>query len=98
MCEHDDKRGPSPRVYERHPDVFTAEEAAVYLHLEKTATVEWLREKGMLIGHKVGMCYMYHREDLDHCAAHMLGKVHAPPSTRQVNRALRRAGIEPPAR
>lgn len=58
----------------RHPDVFTGEEAAEYLHLPNPATLTWLREQKFLLGHQVGKEYMYHRSDLDACACMMFGK------------------------
>jgi hypothetical protein len=59
----------------RHPDLFTAAEAAVYLHLADNLeaaqsakdwerTLETLRADG-LRGVKMGRGFMYHREDLD---------------------------------
>lgn len=59
----------------RHPDLFTPEEAAVYLHLDSVRSLEILRTDFGLVGHKgVGKSYIYHREDLDAVALRMVGK------------------------
>lgn len=59
----------------RHPDIFTAEEAVAYLHLESVRSLDTLRDEGLLTGHRpVGKGYLYHREDLDTCALKMFGK------------------------
>ena len=58
----------------RHPDVFTADEAAAYLHLENVATLDWLVENKFLTRQKIGRGFMYHKSDLDQCAYLMFGK------------------------
>jgi hypothetical protein len=78
-----------------HPDVFTAEEAAAYLHLENVATLEWLREKDCLIGHIIGKAYMYHREDLDDCAGRMFDKMDKAVYRPNKRQALKLAGVKP---
>jgi hypothetical protein len=63
-----------PAPPRRHPDVFTAEEAVAYLHLEGEGSLDWLVGKSFLRREKVGRVYLYHREDLDACARLMFGK------------------------
>lgn len=59
----------------QHPDLFTPEEAASYLHLDSVRGLETCRDDFGLIGHKgVNKAYLYHREDLDLCALRMCGK------------------------
>ncbi len=64
----------------KHPDLFTREEAAAYLHLSSVRSLETLRkppEKGGfgLSGHRpTGRGYLYHREELDKVALRMIGK------------------------
>ena len=76
----------------RHPDVFTGDEAADYLHLANPATLTWLREQKLLTGHQVGREYMYHREDLDACTCRMFGKAVAGAGKANGRQALRLAG------
>lgn len=65
---------PTPDQDERrHPDLFTRDEAAAYLHLETAETLRWLEEQGWLTGYMVGKVKMYHRRDLDACAFKMFG-------------------------
>jgi len=60
---------------ETHPDIFTPEEAVVYLHLTNTRQLDRLREKGYLIGFDgIAAHLMYWREDLDRCAMRMFGR------------------------
>jgi hypothetical protein len=59
----------------RHPDLFTPEEAAAYLHLDSVRGLETLRKDYGLVGHAgVNKSYLYHREDLDRCALRICGK------------------------
>lgn len=59
----------------KHPDLFTPEEAAVYLHLDSPRGLETLRSDFGLIAHRgVNKAFIYHREDLDLCAARICGK------------------------
>lgn len=63
----------------KHPDLFTPEEAAEYLHLPSVETLKTLREKKVLVGFPDWTRYtIYHREDLDDCAARMCGRTPAP--------------------
>jgi hypothetical protein len=64
----------------KHEDIFTADEARDYLHLENIATLDHLRREKMLTGYMVGKQMMYWREDLDDCAMKMMGRT---PPTRQ---------------
>lgn len=58
-----------------HPDLFTSDEAAAYLHLESDAGLETCRRDFGLIGHRcVNKSFMYWREDLDKCALRMVGR------------------------
>src|SRR4051812_42927692 len=51
----------------RHPDLFDAREALLYLHQppENIATLETLRAKGLLRGVKIGKELTYFRDELD---------------------------------
>jgi hypothetical protein len=52
----------------QHPDLFTGEEAAIYLHLDPVKgerTLETLRERDGLVGFRIGKEFMYHRLHLD---------------------------------
>jgi hypothetical protein len=54
---------PEPRI---HPDLFTPEEAAIYLHLDSVRSLDTLRSDFGLVGYSgVNKAYMYHRDDLD---------------------------------
>jgi hypothetical protein len=60
----------------KHPDVFTPEEAATYLHLDPDTglrTLETLREKHELVGFQVGKGFMYHRRNLDALVERLFG-------------------------
>ena len=62
--------------FRKHPDLFTAQEAAEYLHLDAEAgerTLETLRQKHGLIGQQVGKALMYHRKNLDACIDRIFG-------------------------
>lgn len=59
----------------RHPDLFTAEEAAAYLHLDSVEQLRNLRDNYGLQGYPgVGKGFMYWREDLDNCALRIVGR------------------------
>jgi hypothetical protein len=59
----------------RHPDLFTPEEAAAYLHLDGVRGLETLRREYGLVGYAgVNKSFLYHREDLDAVARRMCGK------------------------
>lgn len=50
----------------RHPDLFTADEAAEYLHQPgNPRLMDTLREKKLVEGAKVGKELMFHRQELD---------------------------------
>lgn len=49
----------------RHPDLFTAEEAAAYLALESDRSLETIRERFGLHPISLGKRHIYHRADLD---------------------------------
>jgi hypothetical protein len=68
----------------RHPDIFTGEEALAYLHLpvdmvdpadgaRRLKTLEWLRAKHDLVGHRIGRSMMYHRNNLDGLVERIFG-------------------------
>lgn len=60
----------------KHPDIFTAEEAAEYLHLDPEGgerTLETLRDKYGLVGQQIGKRLMYHKKNLDACVARLFG-------------------------
>jgi hypothetical protein len=57
----------------QHEDLFTAEEAAAYLHLENIATLDTFRAQGWLNGYKAGKKLIYRRDDLDDCALRIVG-------------------------
>jgi len=61
---------------EHHPDLFTAAEALIYLHLPEDSgrTLETLRASHALNGVKLGRELMYHRNDLDACISRLFGK------------------------
>jgi hypothetical protein len=64
--------GEPPR---RHPDVFTDEEAAAYLHAPSPRSLETIRRDFGLVGHQLfGKSFLYHREDLDAVVLRMFGK------------------------
>ena len=69
----------------RHPDLFTDEEALIYLHREPgdTSILETLREKHDLIGFKIGNRYVYHRKHLDNLVIRLAGIVASPIKRRQ---------------
>jgi hypothetical protein len=59
----------------KHPDLFSPDEAAEYLHLEGKESLKNLREKGLLVGYSgFARHLIYHREDLDRCALRMCGR------------------------
>jgi hypothetical protein len=60
----------------KHPDLFTPEEAAEYLHLDPETgkrTLETLREKHGLVGQQMGKGFMYHRRNLDEVVNRVFG-------------------------
>ncbi len=63
---------------ERHSNIFNAQEAAEYMHLESAATLDHLRREKVLAGYMIGKQMMYWREDLDDCAAKMFGRAVPP--------------------
>lgn len=76
----------------KHPDLFTPEEAAAYMHLDSVRGLETLREKYDLIGYAgVNKALMYYREDLDACALRMVDRDKTGTRMRG-NGALRIAG------
>ena len=58
----------------KHPDLFTAEEAAAYLHLESVNSLRTMRDQFGLIGHPAGKGFVYWREDLDNTALRIVGR------------------------
>lgn len=59
----------------KHPDIFTPEEAAEYLHLDSVRGLDTLRRDYGLVGYSgVNKSFVYHRDDLDRCALRMCGK------------------------
>ena len=58
----------------RHPDLFTAEEAADYLRLESVNSLRTIRDQFGLVGHTAGKGYVYWREDLDNAALRIVGR------------------------
>lgn len=59
----------------RHPDIFTPEEAAEYLHLDSVRSLDTLRAEYGLIGHRgLGQGFLYSREDLDNAWLAYIGK------------------------
>lgn len=76
----------------KHPDLFTAEEAAEYLHLESPRGLETLRQNFGLVGYNgVNRSLLYWREDLDKCALRVVGRDLTKGNT-QANGRLRIAG------
>jgi hypothetical protein len=68
----------SEQIERKHPDIFTPEEAAAYLHLlpeEGVRTLKTLREKNVLRGFWLGPTFMYHKRDLDLAADQIFGIV-----------------------
>ncbi len=58
-----------------HPDLFLPDEAAEYLRLSSAKALDKLRREKLLVGYDGWAAYMlYHREDLDRCAARMCGR------------------------
>jgi hypothetical protein len=53
----------------RHPDLFTAEEAAAYLRLEGPRSIQRLRQQGRLKPVDLGCRNLYHRVGIDACVA-----------------------------
>lgn len=70
----------------KHPDIFTPEEAAAYLHQpgdeSGTQTLKGLRDKGLLRGFWLGPTLLYHRRDLD-LAVEQIFNIISPIKTRQ---------------
>lgn len=59
----------------KHPDIFTPEEAADYLHLDSVRKLEACEQEAGLVGQSIpGIGVRYHREDLDKCAMRMAGR------------------------
>lgn len=59
----------------RHPDVFTAEEAAEYLRLDSERSLEYLRANFGLVGYSTfGKGLRYVRKDLDAVLQRMTGQ------------------------
>lgn len=59
----------------KHPELYTPEEAAEYLRLTSAKALDKLRSDGLLKGYGgYTPYYLYHREDLDRCAARMCGR------------------------
>ncbi len=60
---------------ERHPDLFSADEAAAYLHLETPRQLDTLRTKfGLAAYPGVGKGFMYWRDDLNDVARRIAGR------------------------
>ena len=75
MAEDDLIRDVDLTAMRRHPDLFTAEEAIVYLHLDGERALRTLRDDYGLVGHPgVGKGFMYWREDLDRAALRIVGR------------------------
>ena len=71
----------------RHPDLFTPEEAAAYLRLKSIEALKKLKAEKMLVGYDGWTAYtLYHREDLDRCALRMCGRGHLAPTGPQLAR------------
>lgn len=76
----------------KHPDLFTPEEAATYLHLDSERGLETLREKFGLIAHAgINRSFIYWREDLDRVALRIVGRDRTHERVDK-NRPLRIAG------
>lgn len=59
----------------KHPDLFTPEEAAAYLHLDSVRGLETLRLRYGLVGYSgVNKSLMYFRADLDACALRIVDR------------------------
>jgi hypothetical protein len=59
----------------KHPDLFTAEEAAAYLRLDCIETLARLRKDFGLVGFTgINKSMVYWREDLDKCALRIVGR------------------------
>jgi hypothetical protein len=59
----------------QHPDLFTPDEAAAYLHLESVRGLDTLRSDFGLVGYTgVGKSFLYWREDLDNVALRIVGR------------------------
>lgn len=93
----------SPNGPPRHPDLFTAEEAAVYLRLEGPRSIQRLRQEGRLEPLDMGRRNLYHRADLDafvdslrHRPASQ-GREKTPPSQRS-NASAPGRGLASPGR
>lgn len=71
-----------------HPDLFSPDEAAAYLHLDSTATLDTFRQRGWLEGYRAGKGLLYWRADLDDCALRIVG---APVPARAGRKALKLA-------
>lgn len=57
----------------RHPDLFDADEAAYYLCLEGTRSLEWVESEFGLLPYTFGRKKVYYRPDLDLVLDRMLG-------------------------
>lgn len=58
-----------------HPDIFTKDEAWVYLRLVSERAFDAVEKEFHLPHYKFGQQRVYHRPDLDACALRMMGKV-----------------------
>jgi hypothetical protein len=74
----------------KHPDLYTGEEALVYLHLDKLTsdperTLETLRDNYGLVGQRLGAGkLLYHRRNLDAVVDRVFGVVDADAAAEQV--------------
>jgi hypothetical protein len=80
-----------PARIERHPLIYTAEEAAAYLRLESPDQLEIYRRSYGLTGFRpAGKGYSYWKDDLDRAAAKAYGQDQV--ENRTARRQLRLAG------
>lgn len=65
---------PADQVMEKHPDIFTREEAAVYLHAKSVRSIETIEENFGLVGIvPFGKEKLFHRSELDRVTLKMFG-------------------------
>jgi hypothetical protein len=58
----------------KHPELLTADEAALYLRCD-VATLDTYRRKGWLTGYQNGKSLVYYLPDLNDCALRIVGCV-----------------------
>lgn len=78
----------STERHERHPDIYTKEEAVAYLCLSTPEALKKLKAEGLLKGFGGWTKEdLYWREDLDKCARRMFGRDGTKEATKELRLA-----------